>query len=230
MRRALIPLIALLALLGLGAAGTGIGLRTVWLPEDTVTATADLSKAGPAAVTAPGVLEMRPGPVTVSARGKGDATVHIARIREQDALAWLKGSQHAVITGLKNETTLATTQEKGEPTIPNPAESVLWLDGEKDKGDASYTWNSASGRYLLVVAGDGTAAAPATLTMTWPREVSTPAAVPLIVGGIIALMLALGAGAALHVRSRRTPAEPGETAAPGTQTDETVPSEIGSTT
>ncbi len=202
MRRALVPLLALLALLGFAAVGTGIGLRTLWLPEDTASATADLSEAGPAAVTAPGVMELRPGPVTVTAHGRGEGAVHIARIREQDALAWFEGSQHATITGLADENTLATTLTEGEATVPDPAGLVLWLDGAQGRGAASYTWNTTSGRYLLAVAGDGTDA-PSSLTLTWPREVSTPAAVPLVVAGTTAFMLAAAAAAALYLRAGR---------------------------
>lgn len=202
MRRALVPLLALLAILGLAAVGTGIGLGTIWLPENTVSATADLSQAGPVAVTAPGVMELRPGPVTVIARGQGEGVVHVARIREQDALAWLRGSQHATITGLADENTLATTLTEGEATVPDPAGSVLWTDGAQGRGEASYTWNSTSGRYLLAVAGDGSDA-PTSLTMTWPREVSTPAAVPLVVAGTITFMLAAAAAAVLYLRAGR---------------------------
>ncbi len=202
MRRSIVPMLALLALLGLAAVGTGIGLRTIWLPEDTVSATAGLAEAGPVAVTAPGVMELRPGPVTVTARGQGEGAVHIARIREQDALAWVRGAQHATITGLANENTLATTLTEGETTVPDPAGSVLWLDGAQGRGEASYTWNSTSGRYLLAVAGDGSDA-PTSLTMTWPREVSTPAAVPLVVAGIITFMLAAAAAAGLFLRAGR---------------------------
>ncbi len=72
-------LVALVALLGVAALVVGIGMRTVWLPADTATATADLSD-GPVALTAPGVMEMRAGPVTATLTG--DGPLHLARMRE----------------------------------------------------------------------------------------------------------------------------------------------------
>lgn len=206
-------LVVALAVLGLALLLVGVGMRTVWLPDTQVTASADLSDA-PVALTAPGVMEMRPGPVTVRAEGEG--TVHLARMREQDAIAWVGESPHLTVTGLDDEQTLATERTDGEAEVPDPTGSVMWLDGASGEGEAELTWEDRPGRYLLVVAADGTTA-PERLTLTWTREVSTPWAVPLMVAGGVLLLAAAALAVVLRLVGRRprsdAPADPADPAA-----------------
>ncbi len=220
-------LVALLAVLGVAALAVGTGMRTVWLPPDTVTATADLSE-GPVALTAPGVLEMRDGPVAVELAGEG--VVHLARMREEDAVAWVGEAAHTTVTGLSSQTALSTEVTEGEPTVPDPAGSVMWLDSETGEGEVSTTWEDEPGRYLLVAAGDGTQA-PQQLSLTWPLVVSTPWATPLVVLGVVLLVLALGLGLLVELRgkggrrARRDAAadEPAAPTAPTTHPEEVRP-------
>ena len=65
------------------------------------------------------------------------------------------------------------------------------------------TWDDPPGRWLLLVAGDGTGPAPQTISMTWPREVETPLATPLLATGVVLLVLAAGGAAAIVVHRRR---------------------------
>lgn len=196
-------LVGLLALLGVVALAAGIGLRTVWLPEDEVTSRVDLAGAGPVAVTAPGVPELRDGPVTITATAVDpDGPVLLARGREQDVTAWVEGSQHAVVTGLGSPTALQTEVVDGEPTSPDPASSPMWQQTAAGTSSVSMTWDPPQGRWQLLVAADGTAPAAQTLTMTWAREVITPWALPLVVAGGVLLLAALAVGL-LGLRSRR---------------------------
>jgi len=216
-------LVAAVALLGVAALVVGIGMRTFWLPPDTVTATADVS-AGPVAVTAPGVMEMRAGPVTAVLTGEGD--VHLARMREQDALAWVGASAHTTLTGLSSETALSTEVTEGEATVPDPAGSVMWLDSESGAGEATYSWEDRPGRYLLVAAGDGTQA-PQRLALTWPVEVTTPWATPLVVTGIVLLLAAVGLAVWFgpHRRPGRRARRAGAPAAPAGEPAEGPPTD-----
>lgn len=196
MRRLLLVLLAgLLVLGGLVALGVGIAQRTVWLPDDEVTATARISAAGPVAVTAPGVLEMRTGPVRVTAESPDGGPVLLAVGREGDVQAWVDGAAHATVTGLAAEHRLAVEPADGEAKVPDPAASDLWVQTETGTGKAELTYDPPAGRWLLLAAGDGTTPAPAEVTMTWPREVTTPWSVPLIVAGAVLVV----AGAALLV-------------------------------
>lgn len=205
-------LVAALAVLGLVLLLIGVGMRTVWLPDDQVSASADLSGA-PVALTAPGVMELRPGPVTV--RVDGDGPVHVARMREQDATAWVGDAPHTTVTGLTDEQTLSTQQADGAAEVPDPEGSVMWLDGASGRDAVELTWEDRPGRYLLVVSGDGTTA-PERLTLTWDREVSTPLAVPLMVAGGLCLAAAVLLALLLLRLVRRRPARSDPVDAPAT--------------
>ena len=189
-------LVALLALVGLAALGVGIGLRTVWLPSDQVSATASLPQPGAVVTTAPGLLEARPGPVTVSARAKGGGPVLLAVGREGDVKAFVQGATGRTLTGFDadNEQRLTSAAlPAGQGTaspLPNPASSDLWVQREAGTGSACLVYEQPDGRWLLVAAGDGSSPAPDTVTLTWPRQVSTPWSLPLIVAGLVLLIVA----------------------------------------
>lgn len=179
-------LVALLALLGIAALAVGIGLRTVWLPDDQVRATFTTEEAAPLLVTAPGVLEARPGPVTVEATASDADPVLLAIGREDDVEAWVGEAAHTTVTGFSSEQSLTGEAAEGEAEVPDPATSDLWVQRETGEGSASLEYDALDGRYVLLAASDGVAPAPQELTLTWPREVTTPWSVPLIVlGGLL---------------------------------------------
>lgn len=204
MRRLLPALVVgLLALAGLAALAVGIAQRTVWLPDDEVTATARITGPVPVVLTEPGVLELRDGPVVVRARAAAGAQVLLAVGREADVQAWVGPASHARLTGLSTETTLAVEPTQGEPTVPDPVASDLWVQRESGTGTASLTYDQDDGRWLLLAASDGTAAAPSEISMTWPREVSAPWSTPLVVGGALALVVAVVLGVVSRRRAAR---------------------------
>ena len=194
-RRLLLPaLAALLALVGISAVAVGVAQRTVWLPDDAVTATATLSPEVPLAVTAPGLMEMRPGPVTVTVTADaGDAPVMLAMGRQQDVQAWADGAAHSVVTGLSSQTRLSVETVEGETEVPDPGTSSdLWLSQETGIGGATFVYDPPPGAWTLIAATNGAVPGPTEMTFTWPREVATPWSVPLIVAGAV-LVLAAGA-------------------------------------
>ena len=189
-------IVALLGLVGLAALVAGIGLLTVWLPDDEVTSSVDLSDGGPVAITAPGVPEMRDGPVTITATSVDGGPVLLARGREADVTAWVEGAHHTVVTGLESETAFTTKVVDGEQTVPDPSTSPMWVQTETGDGSATMTWDPPIGRWQLLVAGDGTTPAAETLSMTWPTTTSTPVWVPfLIVLGALLVLTAVGLAA-----------------------------------
>ena len=70
----------------------------------------------------------------------------------------------------------------------NPSGSDLWLDEFKEE-DAVITTVRIPDTMSVLLASDGTAAAPASLKISWPLDNSTPWAGPLIVGGGVLLVL-----------------------------------------
>lgn len=183
--------VAALVLFGVLALAAGIAARTVWLPDDEVTAVADLSGAGPVAVTTAGVLETRAGPVEVSATAADGGPVLLAVGRQADVEAWVEGSAHASVTGLVETERLGVEESDGEAQVPDPATSDLWVQHESGTGTATLTYDAPDGRWLLLAAGNGQTPAPDQLTLTWDREVVTPWSVPLVVTGILLLLAAL---------------------------------------
>ena len=200
--------VALLALLGLAAALTGVGLRTIWLPPETVTAGLTVKDPSPYIMTAPGVLEMYPGTASVSVEGKPGTPVFIARGREQDVSAWAKNARVDTIIGLDRPGALALRAGKGDEPLPDPRTADIWVDSASQNGEANYVWREVPGRFQLVVATDGEQPAPSRIVITWPNAAKpSPWAVPLMaVGGTLlvgALVIAFG----MLLRSRRAQAK-----------------------
>jgi hypothetical protein len=219
-RRLLPALVAgLLVLAGLAALGLGLAMRTVWLPDNKITSTARVTGEAPVTITEIGVLEMRDGPVLVTTRSQGASPVLLAVGREADVLAWVNGAAHSRLTGLTNETTFAVESGDGEPTVPDPAGSDLWVQRSSGPGSATLTYVGREGRWLLLAASDGTAPAPAEIAMTWTRDVSRSGSTLLIAVGVTALLAATGllgyqwwAGAPRSARHRQG-ADPSQPAA-----------------
>lgn len=91
-------------------------------------------------------------------------------------------------------------------TAADPRGSDLWVAEATGDGAATLTWEDQPGRWSLIVASVGSEAP--TLTMSWPRAVSTPWLVPsLVVGGIL-LVASLVLGVRQWRRARRGPVEP----------------------
>ncbi len=138
-------IVALLALAGLAALVVGVGLRTVWLPDDEVTSSVDISEGGPVAITAPGVPEMRDGPVTVTATSADDGPVLLARGREADVSAWVEGARHTVVTGLESPSAFSTEVVDGETSVPDPVTSPMWVQSETGTSSVTMTWDPPVG-------------------------------------------------------------------------------------
>ena len=91
------------------------------------------------------------------------------------------------------EPTGDATDDEGEDapadaTVPNPAGSDLWIEEVTGTGELTYDWSQVDGRWMMLVATDGSQPAPS-VSMTWTREVTTPLMVPgMIVGGVIFLI------------------------------------------
>ena len=203
---------AALVLLGLLTLLAGIGQRTIWAPSETFTASlpAD-SAAAPLTVIDQKLRTLHEGPVKITIQGDGNFM--LATGRPDDVSAWVGKTAHNTITGVsEDEKSLTVDHADGDATAPNPAGSDLWVSNENASGELEYTWTPpADGDWSLLLAADGTKPAPASVSMTFPNDTSTPWAVPLMVlGGL--LILGGIALALLHTRGKngqgggRTPA------------------------
>ena len=87
-------------------------------------------------------------------------------------------------------TTDASAETSTDAPGRNPAGSDLWLDEFTDEGTLTAQLQIPETMSVLL-ASDGTAAAPETIELSWPLDNSTPWAGPLIVAGGILMVLGL---------------------------------------
>ena len=193
----------------------GIAQRTIFLETVSAPLSATVEDVQYAVLT-PGALGAHDGSQTVTLSGSD--TVFMAYGRTTDVEAWLGTSRYAkisyssdkgaftskTVTGEAASGTIAASTEA--PAIVNPAGSDLWLEEFSAEESLTKTINVPEG-ISVIIASDGTAAAPTDISVSWPVDTSTPWAGPLIVGGAVMLLIGLGlyAWALLHMRRSRGP-------------------------
>src|SRR5699024_12427570 len=68
--------------------------------------------------------------------------------------------------------------------------TTLFRSQVTGKGELTYDWNQVDGRWMMLVASDGSHPAP-TVSMTWNRNVATPLVLPLIIAGAVVFLIGL---------------------------------------
>lgn len=177
MRKVLAGVLLLLGVVGLGLGWLG---ETLWAPDESHTASVNLSEPGAAMVVDPGVLYVggEEGTVTV----KGDGAMTLIAANPNDVKAYLDGVPHTAITGVPNWNTLKTEKRNsdGDQSLTDPAKSDLWLSssaGDKTvKLDiakwASEELNPKSPRpyRTVMIVADGTKPAANKVSIEWPSN------------------------------------------------------------
>jgi hypothetical protein len=194
--------------------GVGIAQRTILAPPNDVSAAATIAGGEPFTVIDGKVLNAHPGQQTLYVSGASKQFV--AYGRTADVIAWLGDSPYASVR--YNATTNAltsrvvtpkstagsgstpapapTTGATGAPgatgaaAASNPAGSDLWLE-EFSGANAATTRMNVPSNISVIIASDGTHAAPNSVRLVWPLNGSTPWSGPLIVGGGILLLIGL---------------------------------------
>ncbi|MET4061257.1 hypothetical protein ABIB35_002824 [Arthrobacter sp. UYP6] len=208
-----VPLIVIGVLLML----IGIGQRTIWAPPSSVTATAPTQdQAAPLTVISSEVLTEHSEGVDLTVSAEGPFLMAVGRADDVDA--WV-GDASVLRIGVDADT-LTAEHIDGTATVPNPAGSDLWVSEQDVDGELTFTWEApAAGDWQILLATDGTAAAPADVSVTFANDDSTPFAIPLIVLGALiavlglALLFATGRG-----NSGRRASGSGPAAGPGSTT------------
>jgi hypothetical protein len=195
-----------LVLLGLLTLLAGIGQKTFWAPPETVTAAAPSgATAAPLTVFDEKLRTLHNGTVTINVKGEG--SFMLAAGRPDDVDAWVGATAHNTVSGVSEDgKALELTHADGEAAAPSPAGSDLWVSTENASGELKYNWTPpADGDWALLLATDGTKPAPASISMTFPNDTSTPWAIPLmVIGGLLIL-----AGAALLLLKPKSGARAG---------------------
>ncbi|MDP9984979.1 hypothetical protein J2S98_000116 [Arthrobacter oryzae] len=200
---------AALVLLGLLTLLAGIGQRTIWAPSETFTASAPAdAAAAPLTVIDQKLRTLHGGTVKINIQGDGNFM--LASGRPDDVNAWVGKTAHNTISGVsEDEKSLQVDHTDGDAAAPNPAGSDLWVSSENAGGELEYTWTPpADGEWTLLLASDGTKPAPASVSMTFPNDTSTPWAVPLMVLG--SLLIVAGIVLALLAARRKNGEDAGD--------------------
>jgi hypothetical protein len=177
----------LLITLGVIVGAVGILQKTLWSPDDQITATVTLDDPGPLVVVEPGVLNLYQTPATLTVTGEGELS--ISQASKENIDAWVGETAHTSITGLADESTLAVEKTDGEPQAPDPAGGDLFEGQVTGQGEAALEWDSEATRSTFLIASDGQAPAASTVEISWPNSAGTPWAVPLmVIGGILVVL------------------------------------------
>lgn len=193
--------------------GAGIAQRTVLQGPTTVSQSVEVTGDVPYVLIDGAVLRSHDGTQTL--RAQGDGTIFAAYARTTDLTTWLQKSEYAHLTVGDDGAIVSETvpQEEapaaGEPAL-TPVDSDLWLD-EFQQDDLLITQLQLPEDMSVLVATDGTTAAPSDLTLSWPVRATTPWAGPLIVGGSLLLLagLVLYVLGVRHARRSRGPRRKG---------------------
>ncbi|MEV8238934.1 glycosyl transferase [Microbacterium testaceum] len=219
--------------------GAGIAQRTVFQGPAETSQTIQTDQSTAYTMIDGAVLGSLPGAQTL--RVEGASNVFVSYGRTEDMRAWLSdaeytsvtmGDQNTVETSVIEPTVESTPADSTTATdatggtdatgtadtttgtqtagARSPVGSDLWLDEFEQTGTLTQTLQLPADMSVLV-ASDGQAPAPSTITVTWPVDNSTPWAGPLIVGGGVVLLigLVLYVLGIRHVRRSRRPRRKG---------------------
>jgi len=192
--------------IGVVLVGLGVGQRTVFAPPTSTVASVTTTTDAPVTVIPGRVLVANPGHQRVRVSGApGDDTVFAAYGKSSDVNAWVAKARHQTIRYDAEGTTLRSRASGTEKTVPDPRNSDLWY-GEYQGKELDFTVDLPEDTSLLIVA-NGSDPAPSDISVTWPRDTSTPLVGPLLTAGgfFVALGIVLYVWAILHQRRLRGP-------------------------
>ena len=168
--------------------GAGIAQRTVFEGPTSASQAIEVAGEAPYVLIDGAVLNSHDGAQTL--RVQEDGTIFAAYGRTADLEQWLTKAEYTHVTEDAGEIATATIAAADPPAADaeplSPVDSDLWLDQFQDD-DVMITPLQLPADMSLLVATDGVAPAPSSLTVTWPVRSVTPWAGPLIIGGSIVL-------------------------------------------
>lgn len=209
--------------------GAGIAQRTIFQGPRTETTAISVEENTPYLLIDGTVLNQMPGTQTLRAQAEGEIFASYGRTADMES--WLSDATYTHVTltdagkletavvepevdAISDTTGAAPADAAGSGAAATPGRSPvgsdLWLDEYRQTDLLIAPLQLPEGMSVLVAA-DGTAPAPSTVTVTWPLQTSTPWAGPLIVGG--GILMAVGVFLYIlgirHVRRKRGPRRKG---------------------
>lgn len=218
--------------------GAGIAQRTIFMGPESQQTQVEIDKPAPFVLVDGDALRMNPGVHTLLVHGQGD--IFGSYGRTADLEAWLADSDYNYASvdadgelSVEHITASAGTDESDggessgaegdattdEPTGRNPRGSDLWLDSFSDTNLLIVDNMQLPEGNSMLLAYDGTLAAPDNIVISWPLDTTTPLAGPLMVAGGLVLLfgLILYVLAIRHQRRGRGPRRKGPGPLPVTE-------------
>ncbi len=182
----------------------GVAERTVWAPPASYKLTVNYEAGNPYVLIPNSILGIHPGDPFVSA--SGPKNVFIAAARESDIAAWVGDSSHTNIAATKSKSGLTATSVPGAGAAISPIGSDLWRVTRNAERSATLKVSATQGGGVLI-ASDGTGAAPGSISLVWPIEFDLLPSNLLLGFGFGTLVLALILNLLIYrgMRKRRGP-------------------------
>ena len=192
----------LVALVGVLLVTFGTLQGTVFKPSPITKASLPDPPSQPIVVSKAGLMGLDGPRVQISASGTPDKPIFLGIGRASDITAYLANVRHLSITGENGQGVLTTQAGGGEASLPDPAAADVWVLSQRGRGSASLNWPNVAGQWVVVAATDGTAPAPARLTVTWSGAKTRSSSATFIAVGAVLLVCGLVLLAMLVSRSR----------------------------
>ncbi|MFZ6993637.1 hypothetical protein ACO0E1_17265 [Curtobacterium sp. RRHDQ66] len=188
--------------IGLLLVGLGVAQRTVFAPPSSTVAQASSMTRAPVTVIPGSTLNANPGYQRINVAGSG--TVFAAYGKTSDVDAWVGDAKHNTLRYDAESERLVARTSGSDASVPDPKGSDLWY--QEYDGAGQFTVRLPQDVSVVLV-GDGKSAAPADVSVTWPRDTATPSVGPLMVAGGVFVLggIVLLVWAFLHQRRSRGP-------------------------
>jgi hypothetical protein len=201
-------LLAAIALffISLGMLFAGVAERTIWAPAPSHNLSVKYDSTNPyVVIPASTLLSFSGNPsITVS----GTSKVFVSSGREADVLAWVGQAPHTElkVVSEKSNQKLEPNSIYGAGLLASPLGSDLWRNSVSASSAASLEIANTDGAAVLI-ASDGIAAAPSTISIDWPIAHDLTQSNFLLIGGGIVLLAAflMNIWAIGHHRRKRGP-------------------------
>ncbi|MDN6330995.1 MAG: hypothetical protein L0J58_00405, partial [Micrococcaceae bacterium] len=99
---------------------------------------------------------------------------------------------HPMSGSVAHQMPLPAPNSMGAAKVPNPKNSDLWVASESADSHMVHRWTAPDeGDWSLLLATDGTKAAPTDITVSWENDATAPFSIPLIIVGSLLILFGL---------------------------------------
>jgi hypothetical protein len=177
-----------LTTLGLGLLVVGLAGAILVGPGSSWTAATTVKPGAPAIVITSGVVGAIGPEVTLTARRTDGGALYVGRAFSSDVNDLTRTTPRLLVSGLHPLRRLTTSPRAGTTSLPPVQTSDIWRDTTVGSGTRTVRWRPDSDpESVLVASTDGSALPAVRLTVSWHRSGWFPAAVLLILLGLVVL-------------------------------------------